>query len=105
MGIEKKQNEKNSNNINKEHKGITSLKKDTPKDEIEKLTKQKIEKSIRHRAYEYSKLVRAGKFKDENENLGKNDNLGVIPENDDDLYLIFLKFFWIKINFYIFYKN
>ena len=76
-----------SNNINKEHKGITSLKKDTPKDEIEKLTKQKIENSIRHRAYEYSKLVRAGKYKDENENLGKNDNLGVIQENDDDLYL------------------
>ena len=76
-----------SNNINKEHKGITSLKKDTPKDEIEKLTKQKIENSIRHRAYEYSKLVRAGKYKDENENMGKNDNLGVIQENDDDLYL------------------
>ena len=76
-----------SNNINKEHKGIRVLKKDTPKNEIEKLTKQKIEKSIRHRAYEYSKLVRAGKFKDENENIGKNDNLGVIPENDDDLYL------------------
>ena len=75
-----------SNNINKEHKGITSLKKDTPKDEIEKLTKQKIEKSIRHRAYEYSKLVRAGKYKDENENIEKNDNLGAI-ENDDDLYL------------------
>jgi len=53
-----------SNNINKEHKGITSLKKDTPKDEIEKLTKQKIEQSIRHRAYEYSKLVRAGKYKE-----------------------------------------
>ena len=76
-----------SNNINKEHKGIKSLKKDTPKDEIEKLTKQKIENSIRHRAYEYSKLVRAGKYKDENENMGKNDNLGVIQENDDDLYL------------------
>ena len=76
-----------SNNINKQHKGITSLKKDTPKDEIEKLTKQKIENSIRHRAYEYSKLVRAGKYKDENENMGKNDNLGVIQENDDDLYL------------------
>ena len=76
-----------SNNINKEHKGITSLKKDTPKDEIEKLTKEKIEKSIRHRAYEYGKLVRAGKYKEENDNLGKNDNLVVIPENDDDLYL------------------
>ena len=79
-----------SNNINKEHKGITSLKKDTPKDEIEKLTKQKIEKSIRHRAYEYGKLVRQGKYKEENENnMVKNlsDNLGVIPENEDDLYL------------------
>ena len=78
-----------SNNINKEHKGITSLKKDTPKDEIEKLTKEKIEKSIRHRAYEYSKLVRAGKYKEEENNIGKNfsDNLGVIQENQDDLYL------------------
>ena len=79
-----------SNNINKEHKGIHSLKKDTPKDEMEKLTKQKIEKSIRHRTYEYGKLVRQGKYKEENENnMAKNlsDNLGVIPENDDDLYL------------------
>jgi len=78
-----------SNNINKEHKGITSLKKDSPKEEAEKLTKEKIEKSIRHRQYEYSKLVRAGKYKDENENLGKisSDNLGPIPENEDDLYL------------------
>ena len=77
-----------SNNINKEHTGITSLKKDTPKDEIEKLTKEKIEKSTRHRAYEYGKLVRAGKYKEE-DNLGKNlsDNLGVIPENEDDIYL------------------
>ena len=33
-----------SNNINKEHKGIRALKKDTPKDEIEKQTKGKIEK-------------------------------------------------------------
>ena len=78
-----------SNNINKEHKGITSLKKDTPKDEMEKLTKQKIEKSIRHRTYEYGKLVRAGKYKENENNLEKNfsDNLGVIPENNDDLYL------------------
>jgi hypothetical protein len=78
-----------SNNINKEHKGITSLKKDTPKDEIEKLTKQRIENSIRHRAYEYGKLVRAGKFSDDNgnnnENKGLGDNLGTIPE--DDIYL------------------
>ena len=78
-----------SNNINKEHKGITSLKKDTPKDEIEKLTKQRIENSIRHRAYEYGKLVRAGKFSDDNgnnmDNKGLGDNLGTIPE--DDIYL------------------
>ena len=42
MGIKKEQNEKMmnySNNINKEHKGIRSLKKDTPKDEIEKYEK------------------------------------------------------------------
>ena len=78
-----------SNNINKEHKGINALKKDTPKEEIEKLTKQKIEKSIRHRTYEYGKLVRAGKYNENENNMDKNmsNNLGVIPENEDDLYL------------------
>ena len=80
-----------SNNINKEHKGIKTLKKDTPKDEIEKMTKEKIEKSIRHRTYEYGKLVRAQKYREEetDENLVKNnnisDNLDVIPEKADDL--------------------
>ena len=68
-----------SNNINKEHKGIRTLKKDTPKDEIEKLTKEKIEKSIRHRTYEYGKLIRTGKYKEDYEdkefnNMGNNIN-------------------------------
>ena len=74
-----------SNNINKEHKGIISLKKDTPQDEIEKLMKEKIENSNRYKAFEYGKLVRAGKY---NENNGNNlyDNYGY-PENDNDLYL------------------
>jgi hypothetical protein len=54
-----------SNNINKEHKGINKLKKDTPKDEIEKLMKEKIEKSKRYRTYEYGKLIRTGKYKED----------------------------------------
>ena len=76
-----------SNNINKEHKGIKSLKKETPSDEIEKLTKQKIENSIRYRTYEYGKLVRAGGFKDDSNKFNPNKNLDIIPENDDDYYL------------------
>jgi hypothetical protein len=78
-----------SNNINKEHKGIRSLKKDTPKDEIEKLTKEKIEKSIRHRTYEYGKLIRTGKYKEDYEdkefsNFNNNNNLNIIPENQEN---------------------
>ena len=77
-----------SNNINKEHKGIVSLKKDSPQDEIEKLIKERIENGSRHKAFEYGKLVRAGKFKDE-ENNGNNpyENYGGYPETDNDLYL------------------
>ena len=76
-----------SNNINKEHKGIISLKKDTPQDELEKMTKQKIENSKRYKAYEYCKLVRSGKYKDDG-NLDKNmyDNFGMY-DNENDLYL------------------
>ena len=81
-----------SNNINKEHKGINKLKKDTPKDEIEKLTKEKIEKSARHKTYEYGKLLRNGKYKEDfddkefnNFNLNNNINdnkLEDIQENE-----------------------
>ena len=76
-----------SNNINKEHKGIISLKKDTPQDEIEKIIKQKIENSKRYKAFEYGKLVRTGKYKDYG-NLDKNmyDNFG-LSDNENDLYL------------------
>ena len=75
-----------SNIINKEHKGIVTLKKDSPQDEIEKLTKQKIENSNRFKASEYSKLVRAGKFKDDT-NVPNNmyDNYG--NQDDNDLLL------------------
>lgn len=76
-----------SNNINKEHTGIKSLKKETPSDEIEKLTKQKIENSIRYRTYEYGKLVRAGYNNQPNGNKYDKNDLGAIPEGDDDLYL------------------
>jgi len=78
-----------SNNINREHKGINKLKKDTPKDEIEKLTKEKIEKSARHRTYEYGKLLRTGKYKEDFEekeynylNNSKENKLDVIQENE-----------------------
>ena len=78
-----------SNNINKEHKGIRSLKKDTPKDEIEKLTKEKIEKSIRHRTYEYGKLIRTGKYKEDYEekdfnHLNNINNQNIIPEDQEN---------------------
>ena len=80
-----------SNNINKEHKGIKTLKKDTPKDEIEKKTKENIEKSARLRTYEYGKLLRNGKYKEELEgkekdanklNKSNERNLNVIQENE-----------------------
>ena len=81
-----------SNNINKEHKGIKSLKKDTPKDEIKKLTQEKIEKSIRHRTYEYGKLIRTGKYKEEYEDKDFNhfnnnniiNNQNIIPEDQEN---------------------
>ena len=78
-----------SNNINKEHKGIKSLKKDTPKDEIKKLTQEKIEKSIRHRTYEYGKLIRTGKYKEDYEekdfnHLNNINNQNIIPEDQEN---------------------
>ena len=83
-----------SNNINKEHIGINKLKKDTPKDEIEKLTKEKIEKSARHKTLEYGKLLRYGKYKEDfddkelnnfnlnNNNINDNNKLDAIQENE-----------------------
>ena len=81
-----------SNNINKEHKGIKTLKKDTPKEEIEKLTKEKNEKSIRHRTFEYGKFIRTGKYKEEfdvNDYINDNqNNLNVIQENQNDEIIV-----------------
>ena len=80
-----------SNNINKEHKGIKTLKKDTPQDEIEKITKEKIEKSARFKTYQYGKLVRTGKYKEEFDereynryNNRSNDHLNIIRENQEN---------------------
>ena len=86
-----------SNNINKEHKGINKLKKDTPKDEIEKLMKEKIEKSAWKKTLEYGKLLRYGKYKEDfddkelnnlnlnNNNINDNNNkLDVIQENENN---------------------
>ena len=80
-----------SNNINKEHKGIKTLKKDTPKDEIEKLTKEKIENSARFKTYEYGKFIRTGKYKEEFDekefrrfNNRSNDNLNMIQEKQEN---------------------
>ena len=47
-----------SNNINKEHKGINTHKKDNIVDELKKKAKEKIENSKRHRTYEYGNLIR-----------------------------------------------
>ena len=83
-----------SNNINKEHKGINKLKKDTPKDEIEKLMKEKIEKSAWTKSLEYGKLLRYGKYKEDfddkefnnfnlnSNNINDNNKLDAIQEND-----------------------
>ena len=78
-----------SNNVNKEHKGIKTLKKDTPKDEVEKLIKEKIEKSARFKTYEYGKLLRTGKYKEDFDtkefnklNKSNERNLNVIQENE-----------------------
>ena len=76
------------NNISKEHTGIKSLKKYSPSDEIERSIKQNIENSIRYRANEYGKLVRAGDFNnDYNKNLNNGKNMNMFPDNDDDYYL------------------
>ena len=81
-----------SNNINKEHKGIKTLKKDTPKEGIEKVTKEKNEKSIRHRTFEYGKFIRTGKYKEEfdvNDYINDNqNNLNVIQENQNDEIIV-----------------
>ena len=84
-----------SNNVNKEHKRIKTLKKDTPKDEIEKKIKENFEKSARFRTYEYGKLLRNRKYKEEFEGKEKdanklnksydnnnNNNLNSIQENN-----------------------
>ena len=80
-----------SNNVNKEHKGIKTLKKDTPKDEVEKIIKEKIEKSARFKTYEYGKLLRTGKYKEDFDpkekeinklNKSKEKNLNIIQENE-----------------------
>ena len=84
-----------SNNVNKEHKGIKTLKKDTPKEEIEKKLKENFEKSARHRTYEYGKLLRNGKYKEEfegkekdanklNKSNDNNNNLNSIQENNQE---------------------
>ena len=85
-----------SNNINKEHKGINKLKKDTPKDEIEKLMKEKIEKSAWKKTLEYGKLLRYGKYKEDfddkelnnfnlnNNNINDNNKLDAIQENENN---------------------
>ena len=64
-----------SNNVNKEHKGIKTLKKDTPKEEVEKKIKEKIENSARFKTYEYGKLLRTGKYKEDFEVKEFNNKL------------------------------
>ena len=88
-----KRMENYSNRINQTHKGITKLKKDTPKDEIEKTLKKKYEESHRYRTYEYGKLIRGVKRRDtdsissrSNVNLGNDyyyKDLGVINEDEE----------------------
>ena len=90
-----KRMESYSNRINQTHKGVTKLKKDTPKDEIEKMLKKKMEESNRFRTYEYGKLIRVGKknqgetttISSKNNSRLPNDyyykDLGVINEDEE----------------------
>lgn len=90
-----KRMENYSNRINQAHKGVTKLKKDTPKDEIEKMLKKKMEESNRFRTYEYGKLIRIGKknkgeiatISSKNNSRLPNDyyykDLGVINEDEE----------------------
>ena len=80
-----------SNRINQTHKGITKLKKDSPKEEIEKNLQLKKENSHRYRTYEYGKLIRNVRGNYTNSKMsaitGNNDNyykdLGIINENEE----------------------
>lgn len=54
-----KKMENYSNKINQNHQGLSKLKKDTPKEEIEKDLKKKKEESHRFKTYEYGKLIRS----------------------------------------------
>ena len=83
-----------SNNICMELKGITKLKKYSPKDEVEKLTKEKIENSSRFKAVEYCKLVRNNLYKDDTygENILNNNkifnNITTIPHKSEESYQV-----------------
>ena len=48
-----------SNRVSLIHKGITKLKKDSPKEEMEKNLKKKYENSSRYKSYEYCKLIQS----------------------------------------------
>ena len=87
-----KRMENYSNRINQTHKGITKLKKDTPQEEKEKNLKLKMEKSNRHRTYEYGKLILSVRGNNEINSkfsaiTGNNDNyykdLGIINEKEE----------------------
>lgn len=89
-----KRMENYSNRINQTHQGLNRIKKDTPKDEIEKNLRKQKEESHRTKTYEYGKLIRSYKANNSNAYNQKeipgqmgNDilynDLGVINENEE----------------------
>lgn len=86
-----KRMENYSNKINQNHQGLHRIKKDTPKEQIEKDLKKKVEDSTRYKTYEYGKLIRSFKYgHHHNPNIDNKNNkdafyndLGIINENEE----------------------
>ena len=80
-----------SNRVSLIHKGITNLKKDTPKEEREKNLKKKYENSSRYKSYEYCKLIQSltlnnmsnSRLNEMRNNENYYKHLGKINENDE----------------------
>ena len=80
-----------SNRVSLIHKGITRLKKDSPKEEREKNLKKQYENSSRYKSYEYCKLIQSLTLNNMNNSrlneMRNNENyykhLGKINENEE----------------------
>jgi hypothetical protein len=80
-----------SNRVSLIHKGITRLKKDSPKEEREKNLKKQYENSSRYKSYEYCKLIQSltlnnmnnSRLNEMRNNENYYKNLDKINENEE----------------------